>query len=450
MTRKKWLAVVVVAVVVLVIVGAASGCSQGAPQSSITSLSPFGSSTSSELSTSTQVAQSSTTSTGPAESSTSSTSSTSSASTVVIAPSGSLQVHFIDVGQGDSTLIIGPDGKVVLIDGGEAGSGALAYLEDKGIKRVDLMIATHPHADHIGGLVDVLQSLQVDEVITNGEMHTTRTYERFLDAIAGAKAVYAEAKRGDKVAVGSLSFDVLSPAGPGGDDLNQGSLVLRLPYGNVAFLFTGDAGQEAEAGMSGAGETLQAQILKVGHHGSHSASSPSFLSVVEPQVAIYSSGVGNSYDHPHQETLAALADVGAQVYGTDQNGTVVVTSDGTGYQVETEEGQPRAPPEVTPTSLVPAGSLAIEVVSLTSPIGRGSTAELTVKTAPGALCTITVYYKSGPSEAQGLGDQTAGSSGTVTWRWKVGSRTTPGVWGIVVTAAAGGEEESIDIPFEVR
>ena len=450
MTTKKWLAALVVAVLALIVVGAVSGGSQGAPQSSTASLSTVSSSTPLRITASTQVAQSSTTSTGPAESSTSSISSTSSTPTVLVTSSGSLQVHFIDVGQGDSILILAPDGTVILIDGGEAGSGALAYLEDKGIKRVNLMIATHPHADHIGGLVDVLQSLQVDEVVTNGELTTTRTYERFLDAIAGAKAVYTEAKRGDKLAVGSLSFDVLSPAGPGGEDLNQGSLVLRLLYGNVAFLFTGDTGREAEAGMLGVGETFEAQILKVGHHGSYSASSPSFLSAVGPQVAIYSCSLGNSYGHPHVETIAALVEEGAQVYGTDQNGTVVVTSDGTAYQVRTEEGQPRAPPAVTPTFLVPAGSLAIEVVSLTSPISHGSTAKLTIKTIPGSRCTITVYYKSGASEAAGLGDQTASSSGTVTWHWKVGARTTPGVWDIVVTAEAGGEEESIDIPFEVR
>ena len=202
--------------------------------------------------------------------------------------------------------------------------------------------------------------------------------------------------------------------------------------------------------MLAAGEDLQAQILKVGHHGSSSASSPAFLSAVKPEVAVYCCGVGNSYDHPHEETLTALSDVGAKIYGTDVNGTVVVTSDGATYQVDTEQGGARAPPSATTvTSAVTSGPLSIEVVSLTSPISHGSTAKLTVKTAPGALCTITVYYKSGASEAAGLGDQTAGSSGTVTWRWKVGTRTTPGLWSIVVTAEAGGQEESVEISFEV-
>ena len=455
MTRKKWLAVLVVAVIALAIVGAASGGSKAAPQSSTTSLSTVNSSTSSEPSTSADVAQAPTTLTASTESSapsTSSTSFTSPTSTVVVTPSGLVQVHYIDVGQGDSILIVSPEGKVMLIDGGVAGSPALEYLSIKGIDHIDLMVATHPHADHIGGLVEVLSALKVSEVVTNGQPTTTKTYEDFLDGIAKAKAVYKEVKRGDKLALGSLTFDVLSPEGPGGDDLNEGSLVLRLVYGEVAFLFTGDAGHAAEAGMLAAGDDLQAQILKVGHHGSSSASSPEFLAAVKPEVTIYSCGVGNSYGHPDAETIANLTDTGASIYGTDVNGTVVVTSDGSTYQLKAERGEARGPPSatITQTTTSLSGPLAIDVVSLTSPASRGSTAKLTIKTAPGAACTITVYYKSGPSEAAGLGPQTASRDGTATWRWKVGARTTPGTWRIVVTAEAGGQQESAEIPFEVR
>ena len=130
----------------------------------------------------------------------------------------------------------------MLIDGGVAGSPALEYLNSLGVSHVDVMVATHPHADHIGGLVDVLNALQVSEVVTNGEPTTTKIYEQFLDGIAHAKAVYREVKRGDKVALGSLSFEVLSPEGPGGEDLNEGSLVLRLVFGRVTFLLHGRRG----------------------------------------------------------------------------------------------------------------------------------------------------------------------------------------------------------------
>jgi len=268
------------------------------------------------------------------------------------APSGSLQVHFIDVGQGDSILVVAPDGKTMLIDGGEADSGALQYLQKKGIKRLDVVVATHPHADHIGGLVQVLKAVPVARVVTNGQSHTTRTYEDFLDAIAAAKAEYVEVKRGDTVALGSLTFTVLNPTPGMGDDMNNNSVVLRLAFGKVSFLFEGDAQTDAETSMSVSSfSPVQATILKVAHHGSRTSSSPAFLALVKPKVAIYSAGLGNSYGHPHPETIAALLAVGATIYGTDVNGTVIVTTDGITYKVEAAKGQPRAPPAVSTTSM---------------------------------------------------------------------------------------------------
>jgi len=400
-------------------------------------------------------------STGPALTS---TTTAAAPATTFAAPSGTLQVHYIDVGQGDSELIISPEGKVMMIDGGESGSGALAYLQARGITHIDLMVATHPHSDHIGGLVDILDALPVSEVVTNGTPTTTAVYEHFLDGIKKDKAVYKEAKRGDTLTLGSLNFSVLNPTGPGGPDLNDGSLVLRLVYRQVSFLFTGDAGQPAEAEMLAAHEDVSAQILKVGHHGSSSASSPAFLAAVHPQVAVYSCGLGNSFGHPAAVTLADLADVGATVYGTDVNGTVVVTSDGSTYQVQCEKGGPRGPPSAgetesttgtstpapTLTTQVFSGPLSLSAVSLTSPTARGSLASLTIQTAPGAPCTITVIYKSGPSSASGLGPQTADDDGNVTWQWKVGSGTTPGTWKITVTATTGGKTKTINIPFVVN
>ena len=369
---------------------------------------------------------------------------------------GTLEVHFIDVGQGDAILILAPDGKTALIDGGESGSGALAYLKAHGIKKVDLMVATHPHTDHIGGLVDVLEALPVDQVVTNGQPHTTRTFERFLDAIATERATYTEVTRGDSLRLGNLTFEVLHPTQPSGEDLNAQSIVLRLVYGQIGFLFTGDASREGEASMLAAQETVQAQILKVGHHGSRSASSLAFLAASHPEVAIYSAGAGNSYGHPHPETLAALAEVGATTYSTDVNGTVIVTSNGAEYALTTTgDAAPRAPPKETPSgpeAPLPAttGAPTITVASLTSPISPGANASLSVHTTPGASCAITVYYRSGPSKAAGLGPQTAASDGSAAWQWKVGTRTTPGVWRIVVTATLNGETGQVEIPFEVR
>ncbi|MDP2662169.1 MAG: ComEC/Rec2 family competence protein, partial [Dehalococcoidia bacterium] len=328
-----------------------------------------------------------------------------SSTTTVALPAGTLSVHFIDVGQGDSILIQAPDGKTMLIDGGEADSGALQYLQSRGIKKLDVMVATHPHADHIGGLPTILKAIPTAKVVTNGQAHTTRTYERLLDAIATAKAEYVEVKRGDTLRLGDLAFAVLNSITTTGDDLNNNSVVLRLVYGQVSFLFTGDAEKEAEDSMSMSSfSPVQATILKVGHHGSRTASSPAFLAMVQPEVAIYSAGKDNSYGHPHAEVVDALTAMGAAVYGTDEYGTLVVTTDGTTYNVETETGQARAPPPTPAGSTPPAdaSTLPLEIVSVTSPVAPGSQATLVVRTAPGAVCNITVRYASGPSRASGL------------------------------------------------
>ena len=376
-----------------------------------------------------------------------------------------MRVHYIDVGQGDAILIQAPDGEAGLIDGGETNTGVVSYLKAQGITHLSLVVATHPHSDHIGGLVQVLQSIPTDRVVTNGEMATTATYEHLLDAIDASKAEYIEAKKGDAISLGILTFQVLSSGGVSTDDPNQNSVVLRLVYAKTTFLFMGDAGKDAEALLLASGQPLSADILKVGHHGSRTASSPAFLKQVHPKVAIYSAGMGNSYGHPHAETLAALSAVGATIYGTDVNGTVIVTGDGGGYSVQTaKQGRAQAPPTQStaqPTTGVQntsqptqsggsTGQLAISVVSLTSPIKPGATASLTIQTLPGAACSIQVHYKSGPSGAAGLGAKTADGSGNVTWSWKVGSSTAKGSWSIVVTSSLNGQSVTQTIPFVVQ
>jgi beta-lactamase superfamily II metal-dependent hydrolase len=159
-----------------------------------------------------------------------------------------LQVHYIDVGQGDGILIMAPDGQTMLIDGGDTDTGIVNYLQNKGIQHINLVVATHPHSDHIGGLVQVLNAIPVDKVITNGQPHTTSVYENFLDAIASAKAEYVEVKRGDTITLGSLVFNVLNPVSTTGD-INNNSVVLKLVYGKISFLFMGDAQPDAIASM---------------------------------------------------------------------------------------------------------------------------------------------------------------------------------------------------------
>jgi beta-lactamase superfamily II metal-dependent hydrolase len=335
-----------------------------------------------------------------------------------------------------------------LIDGGETDTGVVQYLQSIGIQRIDLVVATHPHSDHIGGLVQVLKAIPVAKVVTNGQAANTSVYEHFLDAIAAAQAEYVEVKRGDVISLGSLNFLVLSPVANTNSDTNENSVVLQFTYGRTTVLMMGDAGKNTEASLLASGLPLKANILKVGHHGSTSGSSPAFLNAVKPEVALYSAGINNSYHHPAHQTIAALNAVCAVVYGTDKDGAIIVSIDQNGYKIETQKDGNDAQPVVplpTNTQSAPAPG-ALEIVSITSPIPAGGNASLTAKTTPGASCSITVYYKSGPSKAQGLEPKTADGNGAVAWSWKVGIKTTPGAWKIVVTCNGLSQE----IPFTVQ
>lgn len=354
-----------------------------------------------------------------------------------------LRIYFVDVGQGDAILIQTPDGQTALIDGGETDSGIVQYLQSIGIQRVDLIIATHPHADHIGGLVQVMKTFPVTKVVTNGQPHTTTVYEHFLDAIAAAQAEYIEVKRGDALPLGSLNFLVFNPVGNTNPDLNENSIVLQFAYGQTTFLMMGDSGADAESSLLASGLPLKANILKVGHHGSRYSSTPAFLDAVKPEIAVYFAGIDNSYGHPAPQTIAALVSVGAMVYGTDQSGTIIITADLNGYTINTAKNVAGATPALTP-SRAPT-SVGLEILSVTSPVPAGANATLTAETSPNASCTITVYYKSGASSAAGLGPKIADANGAVSWTWKVGARTTPGTWKIVVSCDSVTQETTFTV-----
>ncbi len=255
-----------------------------------------------------------------------------------VSGAGTLRVTFIDVGQGDSILLEAPDGAVALIDGGWDNGLALEYLAAHHIAHLNLVIASHPHADHIGGLVEVMRALPVDQVWTSGATHTTGIFEQFLDTIGERHIPYNEAQPGDTIPFGAFGLVVLNGHEHG--ELNNSSLVLRLQYDQVSFLLTGDAeaGSEHEM-LQAVAAQLPSTILKVGHHGSYTSSAPEFLAAVRPAVAIYSAGRGNSYGHPHASTLENLHAAGATVYGTSRNGSVVVSTDGATYTVTPERGE---------------------------------------------------------------------------------------------------------------
>ena len=258
-----------------------------------------------------------------------------------------LTVHFIDVGQGDSILLDLGDTEV-LIDGGDKSSGVVSYIDDYVDGPLEIMVATHPHADHIGGLIEVLNDFEVDEIWFNGDTSTSQTWSQFMSAVSSEGAELFVATRGRTIEAGNLTFNVLHPVNLSGTP-NNNSIVLSLSYGQVDFLFTGDAEKEAEASIlvQSIVPVPDVEILKVGHHGSRTASSMQFLQVAKPECAIYMAGQGNSYGHPHQETITSLCEVGAEIYGTDIHGTITIMTNGVTYDLLPPNN---VPPVVCPHS----------------------------------------------------------------------------------------------------
>jgi competence protein ComEC len=243
-----------------------------------------------------------------------------------------LQVHYIAVGQGDCILLKQGE-TVVFIDGSNGSTRIIPYLQTHIDYTLEAMIATHTHNDHVGGLIAVLDLFKVKRIYINGDTSSTRTYSDFVQKVNNEGANVEVARRGDHIVVGNLTFDVLNPVEPLTQDVNNNSIVLTLSYGNVDFLFTGDAGREAETSMISAGVLQHSDILKVAHHGSQKASSQAFLDIVRPEVAIYMADGNNQYGHPHPQTMSALQTIGAKVYGTDACGTITVTTDGERYTI---------------------------------------------------------------------------------------------------------------------
>ncbi|MDR3552468.1 MAG: ComEC/Rec2 family competence protein [Clostridia bacterium] len=253
------------------------------------------------------------------------------------APPAGLTVCYIDVGQGDS-IFIDCNGSTMLIDAGipDMGSRVTACLDRYGITKLDDVICTHPHDDHIGGIPLVLQSRQVSRIFMTKATNNTQSFENLLTAISkkGLKATVPSP--GQSYTLGGASFTVLAPTATY-TDLNDMSIVIRLTYKGKSFLFTGDASFDSENDMLKKGYNLKADVLKVGHHGSATASGAAFLKAVSPQYAVISVGKDNDYGHPTKAALTRLQKAGAKVLRTDLNGTVVFYYDGKKLSYTTEK-----------------------------------------------------------------------------------------------------------------
>lgn len=245
---------------------------------------------------------------------------------------GNLQVHFIDVGQGSSTFIIGADGKTMLYDAGgdDSGSGRIVvdYIKSLGYEHIDVAVFTHPHADHINGAPTVFEELNVGSVYYPKVTHTTKTFENFVDAVSNAGLKFKTAKAGVKIPFGETEATLVAPISDKYSNLNDYSATIKLTWKGSSILLTGDVEKTSEMEMINSDYDLDIDLLLVPHHGSNSSTTDEFLDKTTPSYAVISSGKDNSYGHPHKEVVSRLNERGIKTYNTAEDGTVIATLDG--------------------------------------------------------------------------------------------------------------------------
>ena len=252
---------------------------------------------------------------------------------------GNLKVHFIDVGQADSILIQQGDHNMLIDAGNNSDSDLVSnYLKNQGVSKLDYVIGTHPHEDHIGGLDVVVKNFSIDKILLPKVTSTTTTFKDLVTSINNKRMNITTPKVGTSYNLGGATWTILAPNSNAYEDINNHSIVIHLKYGNNSFMFTGDAESISEEEILQKQLDIKSDVLKVGHHGSSSSTSNSFLNKVNPKYAIVSVGKDNDYGHPHKPTMERLKSKRITVYRTDECGTIIATSDGTTITFNTKPG----------------------------------------------------------------------------------------------------------------
>ena len=349
-----------------------------------------------------------------------------------------LRVNYIDVGQGDSIFIQLPNHETMLIDAGEAykSDNVINYLNNLGITKIDYVVGTHPHTDHIGGLESVVNTFDIGSIYMPKASSTSKTYLDLLTAISNKGLKVKTAKSGVVVLdEDNLKLEFIAPNSDNYSNLNNYSAALKLTYLDNTFLFMGDAETLSEDEVT---SDVNADVIKVGHHGSDSSSGIEFVKKVSPEYAIIMVGVGNSYNHPYQSIIDRYTSIGAKVLRTDLDGNIVCDSDGKKVNCSGDKDSSNDSSYSTSTN-------NIKLVSMTSPVSRGNDVTVSIKGIPNTSYDIDVIYSSGESKATGLEDKTSDNEGNVSWTFKVSSNVKPGTYEVKIT----GGENSVSYSLEV-
>jgi len=362
------------------------------------------------------------------------------------ATNGTIEVHYINVGQADATLVVGPTNETMLVDTGDwqdDGELVVDYLQRQNVSRIDHLVTTHAHADHVGGHAAVIEYFEtqaggIGAIHDPGIASSSGTYSDYLDAVERHNVTLYEARAGDTIPLNETTATVLSPPSPylAGEDLNENSVAVDVTFGNTSFLFTGDGSGAAEARLlKEYGARVNATVLQAGHHGSNTSTSAPFLDAVQPSVVVISSAYDSPYGHPHEAVLERLAAQNVSTYWTATHGDVVVTSDGRNVSVYTQqrapteatdarEGDPIRPenattvtqrttftvtggPPVTAPATTDGGTPAstTATISTTTTTDSDTTATTTEATAGGQLAVEEIHEDARGNDWDALGDE---------------------------------------------